>query len=652
MHTISNAEETTPSIRIVRVIPIARGLGTEVLTYFSSQNPGVGSLVTIPLRNKTANALVVSSEDASLTKTDIKKAGYAIKKITGVKKGSFFTPAFVRAAEIGARYFVSRTGTIIETLTPKTILNQYMKTNEGAREQSDETKNAPTRVSEQFLLQADEEERISAYKNLVRGEFVEKKSVFMCLPTVSDVVRIAPLLERGIESYTYVFHGKLPRKELLLRWRRAREETHPIVIIATGLFFSLPRFDIGAIVLERENTSAYKIKRRPFIDVRTFAEFFARESGAKLILGDLFLRTETLYRKEKGEFLEFAPLKFRSVSSVSQEIIDMKKGALGEKAFTLWSPELLALIKKTKAENERLFILTARRGLYPITLCSDCGKVVACPTCDTPLVLHRKISRTKEPSKENIFLCHRCGIRKESSDACLACKSWRLKTLGVGSERAHEDLKRIAPECIVLRFDKDTTGGERKIKETIEKFYASPSGILIGTEMALPYLRGVTTTAVLSLDSLFALPDFRIQERMFVLLLRLRSQTAETLLIQTRIAEAPLWNYVATGNLIGFYREEIENRKKFNYPPFSVLLKITWHGKKVLVAKGREMLETALASYKPQFFPTFISKRGERYSMNALIRIDRAGWTDDNLLTLLYGLPASFSINIGPETIL
>jgi primosomal protein N' len=57
------------------------------------------------------------------------------------------------------------------------------------------------------------------------------------------------------------------------------KEKHPVVVIATGGFLSIPREDIETLVIEREASRFYKILRRPYLDVRHVAEIFARKTA-------------------------------------------------------------------------------------------------------------------------------------------------------------------------------------------------------------------------------------------------------------------------------------------------------------------------------------------------------------------------------------
>ena len=59
-------------MKIVNVIPLAKGIFKEQLSYFTSKEALPGSIVSVPVRGRKINALVVSSEDVSEVKAAIK----------------------------------------------------------------------------------------------------------------------------------------------------------------------------------------------------------------------------------------------------------------------------------------------------------------------------------------------------------------------------------------------------------------------------------------------------------------------------------------------------------------------------------------------------------------------------------------------------
>ncbi len=640
-------------VKIVTVAPFSRGLGKETLAYFTAKDIREGTLVTVPLRGKKTTALVIKTEKAELSKTDIKAADFKLKKIIA-DKGFLFLPSFMRAGERSAEYFASTLGAVLNALTPEEILKDLETASAGRSggRGAKEEKTLPPAFAEKLVFQTDERERMTLYRSLIREEFAKKYSLFLCLPTITDIERAREALEKGIEEHVYVFHSELPKKDLRGRWKKALKSSHPIFVIATGAFFSLPRDDVSVYILEREHSPAWKSPRRPFLDIRIFAEHFARERGAKLILGDLKLRTETLFRKEAREFAECAPLKQRAFSAAESFLVDMKEDNKdpysGKTRFAPLGKSLSSLIGNVAEHGGHLFALASRRGLHPLTVCNDCGKVVICARCKAPLTLHAVDSSHSAVRVKNIFMCHPCGRETVSSDRCDSCMSWRLAPLGIGTEFVEEALKKDFPLLKILRLDKETGDTRKKALGVIGEFYASPAGVLVGTEFALTFLSRVTHAAVVSCDALFSIPDFRMNERVFAMLLALRAKAEKTFLMQTRMPEMPLWRESVRGNISDFYREELAKRKEFGYPPFTTLIKISSNGKEAVARKEMAHVEELFREYSPLVYPALRSAPHAEVTMRALLKV-AVPWPDQKLRALLSSLPPSLEVRVDPE---
>jgi primosomal protein N' (replication factor Y) len=635
-------------MQVINVIPLQSGIFKETLSYFSSKNVPVGSIVTVEVRKKQISALVVSIEDATKMKTQIRKSSYTMKKLDSVKSKSFFLSAFTQAAQETAQYFATTTGEILQALTPKAVLTEHIKIKEKHDESAEANKNGFGVTSEAFTFQAEDKERLTTYKSLIREEFAKGSSVFFCLPTILNIKTTLTALERGIKEYTFILHSGLSKKDLLATWTKIINETHPVLIIATGTFLSIPRRDISTIILDKENSRSYKTLKRPHFDIRTFVEIFAKKAKMKLIFGDIFLRPETIWRTNQNEFIEFNPLKFRSLSTAEQSIVDMReyKKSGGQKTFSILSNELKKRIKDSKDANENLFILTGRRGLSPVTVCNDCGELVQCDKCKTPMVLHKR-------RDGNIFLCHKCGHQEDAERRCSVCSGWRLAALGIGIEGVEEEIKKNFPDIKIFKIDSDCVKTYKKGMTIALNFFSSPGSILLGTEMALPYLyKDIDGAAVVGIDSLFTVPDFRMNEKIFNTLLSLRGKTLAHLLIQTRNPNEKIFKHLVSGNLLDFYRNEIKQRKEFGYPPFSTLIKITCQGRKPTVTKEMDKLSEILKDYKPSIYPAFTPGARGAYTVNALLVLERSTWIDEKLLGILRSLPPSFIVRVDPGDLL
>ena len=625
-------------VTIVDCVPLAAGIGKNSLSYFTSSHISVGAIIKVPVRGKRVYALVTKKKRLEDIKSLVRKAPYALKKIEKVESLSFFPEGFIKSAEKAADYFATTTGQVLNTLIPKVVLENISKITLKSAERKIETD------GECFVIQGEMEERLTHYRSLIREEFARKSSIFFCLPTIEDVKHMKESLEKGIGSYTFAIHGSLSKKETITLWNAILKEEHPVVIIGTGMFLSLPREDVGTLVIERESSRSYKTQKRPFIDIRAFAHFFAKETKKNLILGDTLLRVETIAGYKSGLYLERIPLKFRMLIGTEQKIINMKGKKPPRSDFAILSDPLSSLIKETRENHEHLFIFAARKGLSPSVVCQDCGQVVLSEQCGKPMTFYKD-------NKENFFFCPICREKRSAKELCKKCGSWRLLPLGIGIERVEEEIENNFPDIKLFRLDKNEASTHKKAVDIVKKFEEAPSGILLGTEMALPYLRKIENTAVASIDSLFSVPDFRINEKILYILLTMRALATKQFIIQTRNPDQPILEYALKGNLIDFYRTEIEERKTFKYPPFSIIIKISVRGKKPEANKAAEKIAESFSEYTPYLFPAIRSTR-EKAIFNLILKIPQEEWVDEKLLRKLRALPPYVSVEVDPETLL
>ncbi|MEO8637368.1 MAG: hypothetical protein ABI430_00515 [Candidatus Taylorbacteria bacterium] len=628
-------------MQIIEVIPISRGIGKETLTYFTSDDISLGAVIEVPLRKKIVPAIVISKNDASEHRTELRQAEFQLKKITKRKGHFFFLPEFMESANEAARYFAATTGSVLASLISARLLAELEKIKIEPQEPV-----LGEKIHQKYILQAGDEERFVNYKSFIRGEFAKKSSVFFCLPSVHDIKKTVGKLEKGIEEYTFVLHGSLSENELRSTLAKLTKEKHPVLILGTGSYLSYPRADLGAIIVDRENSSGYKTFSRPYLDFRVFAEMFAKKIKAKFVVGDIFIDIATLFRYKNGEFQELSPVKFRSLTSAEERMVDMRVYKASTKNFTLVSEELRNLIQANKTNNENLFIFAARKGLSPTTVCGDCGETITCNKCSANMVLHGS-------QKGNFFLCHRCGERRDPEEVCKVCQGWKLVTLGAGIDSVGEEIRALYGDVKIFIMDKDKVTTHGNAEKMMNQFFASPGSILLGTELALLYLdRPIENSAIASLDALFSLPDFRINEKIMSILLTLRSVTHKQIVIQTRNPDQKVFEYGMKGNLFEFYRDEIGKREQFNYPPFSILVKISLEGQKSEIVRKMSEAKATLSNYNIDIFPSFIKGLAGKSIMHGLLRVSPRTWPDSELLLKLTALSPEFTVKVDPESLL
>lgn len=642
-------------MKIVNIIPITQGVLKDPLTYYTSKDAEKNSLVMISLRGKSVPGLVLSCEDAVEAKSRLKTSNFSLKRVEKVADKNFLLPEFLKAAEETGRYFAGTTGGIISGLVPNRIFDEYLLS-KGALASIEhkytrpEIKVVPDNLqhTDKYVIQANDDDRFSVYRGIIREEFAKNSSVFLSSPTQNGALSIFRELSRGIEPYTFLLHGKIPEREVVETWKRILGIEHPVLIIATPIYASIPRRDFGAFIVEQESRDAYQTFSRPYFDFRYFLERYAEKLNAKFIVGDFFLRTESLYRYEIKNMSSIIPMRFRLLSTIKQEIIDMKKDkpdSEPKSEFRIIGHRLEEVMRETLASGGNIFLWGVRRGLAPITACRDCGNIYSCSRCEVPFVLHRE-------GRRNIFICHTCEERKTAEITCTKCGSWRLQALGVGVEQSAQEVRELFPEASVYEIHADAVKTDKKAENIAETFAQSRGAILVGTELAFSYVKSAALCAVTSTDSLFSLPDFRIHEKILRKLLEVKLKAERAFVVQTRYPEEKLFQSLTQGNLMDFYRTEISSREQFKYPPFSVIIKIRFEGGEAEVAEKAEYIEKLFAQYRPSIFPAFTPKIKDRYQVNAVMKVPTAKWPHEDILSKLLSLPPYFRVKVDPEDLL
>ena len=72
-------------------------------------------------------------------------------------------------------------------------------------------------------------------------------------------------------------HGGLRPKKIIEDYEQIINSPHGVLILGTAQYLSIPRLDLGVIIVEHENSYAYKMFPRPHFDLRIFSGSLCRE---------------------------------------------------------------------------------------------------------------------------------------------------------------------------------------------------------------------------------------------------------------------------------------------------------------------------------------------------------------------------------------
>ena len=628
----------------LQVVPFRKGFRTEYLTYFTTKDVSIGNIVTFEIKNKTYQGFVIDVKDAEDSKSDIRHADFTLKKIKSVYKETIFNTAIVQTLKDAKDFYATSIGELSTSVVPQFVLkdiNTFKIPHQDLVAIQDST--------EQYAIQEPDKERYSSYKRLIREEFAKKRSVLFICPTIEDSEYAFAELSKGIQEYSYVFTSSTKKSELAQKWNDAIKNEKPILVIATGHYAFIPISKIGSVVIEKESSRLYKTQSSPYIDYRTLLEMYAKNLGARLIVGDLILRLESHLKIDQFTMHEYSPLKFRALTTAQSQIIKMnsKDQTQGDE-FKLFSKELHEMVSSCHEDSEHALLLCSRKGLAPSVVCMDCGETVRCSNCESPIVLHGKDAT----ARENYLLCHRCNERRHAGELCKHCGSWRLRTLGIATETIQKYVEQNFPEIKTFVFNSDTVKTQRQAKKLIEDFYNTPGAILIGTEMALLYAReDIEHIAIVSIDSMFSIPNFEIHERILSNILRAKSLASKNFILQTRNIDSPIIQYAQNGNIKEFIKAELKERKQYNYPPYSIMIKLSLQGGPQKVQEEVKHIKEFLSEYEVFDYPILTQSTKNKVTYGLLMRLPNEKWPDKKLADKLRSLPQYIKVIIQTDNI-
>lgn len=259
--------------------------------------------------------------------------------------------------------------------------------------------------------------------------------------------------------------------------------------------------------------------------------------------------------------------------SIKTFLVDLKKER-ERKNYSFVSDFLAHSIKETLAKNEQALLFLNKRGYASSLICMKCGHTELCPHCDLALTAHHQ-------SHSQNLQCHFCGLIQPMIKNCSECSYDDVKPVGTGTQKIEEELQRLFPNHVVARFDTDSLRLKNAHSDMYHNILEGKIDIVIGTQVLAKGLDipNITLVGILNSDIGLHLPDFRANERMFQLVTQVMGRAGRrgqdsTIVIQTFNTEHPTLQYALDNDYIGFFREEMRERKKFRYPPFCELIKM------------------------------------------------------------------------------
>ncbi|WP_396596661.1 primosomal protein N' [Dokdonia sp. R86516] len=414
------------------------------------------------------------------------------------------------------------------------------------------------------------------YVQLIEEMLESGDQILYLLPEIALTTQLIARLQTYFGERVAIFHSKYSVNERVEVWNNVLKKLDKAqIIIGARSALLLPFRDLKFIVVDEEHESSFKqYDPAPRYHARDAAIVLGAMFKAKVLLGSATPSIETVYNAQQGKY-GYVSLKQRHGGILMPEInlVDIKEKSKKREMTGHFSDTLIRAITDALALGEQVILFQNRRGFSPILECTTCGHAPQCPNCDVSLTYHKYRSQLR---------CHYCGYNIALQQKCMACGSAELTTKGFGTEQIELELKELYPDRSIARMDSDTTRGKYGFEKLITAFEQEQIDILVGTQMLTKGLdfRNVTLVGIMNADSMLNFPDFRAHERSYQLIAQVSGRAGRTekqgkVLVQTYNPYHQILQQVSANKFEEMYKEQLEERRNFKYPPFHRLIRIT-----------------------------------------------------------------------------
>lgn len=409
------------------------------------------------------------------------------------------------------------------------------------------------------------------YIKLIEQAISNGGQVLFLLPEIALTTQIVERIKRYFGDKIGVYHSKFNDNERVEIWNKVLNGSYQVVLGARSAVF-LPFKELKLIVVDEEHESSYKQHEpAPRYQARDAAVFLAHLHQTKIVLGSATPSIESFYNASNGKYgLVSLNERFGGVQLPIQDVVSIAEETKRKKMTSYFTSVLIDDMSAALENKEQIILFQNRRGYATILICATCGYAPKCVNCDVSLTFHKSSGKLH---------CHYCGYHQSSLNICPACGSVHIEQKGFGTERIEEELSLIFPDVKIARLDLDSTRTKNGMQQIISDFQDKKTQILIGTQMVAKGLDfdNVSLIGVINADTLLNYPDFRAFERSYQLLAQVAGRAGRRdkqgkVCIQAYNDTHRIIKQVIANDYEQMYADEMDERKQFNYPPFSRLI--------------------------------------------------------------------------------
>lgn len=467
------------------------------------------------------------------------------------------------------------------------------------------------------------------YSHLIKEVLDKKQQILYLLPEIALTSQLITRLQEYFGKKLLVSHSKFTNNERVEIYQAiASGESYLIVGTRSAIFQPLKH--LGLIIVDEEHESSFKQHEpAPRFNARDTALYIAHKRQVPIILGSATPAIESTFNAQHSKYRLVSLTKRHNHSKLPKiEVVDMKLQKKQKRIRGIFSDTLIEAITDAKKEGKQTILFQNKKGYVPVLECNVCAWTPKCQNCD--------ISLTYYKYQENLR-CHYCGFKQEVVNQCVTCGNKGIELIGYGTERIEDELSLYLPDLSIRRMDYNTTRLKNAHTKIINEFASGKIDVLIGTQMVAKGLdfENVTTVGILNADHIINFPDFRSNERAYSLITQVagragRKKDLGKVYLQTSMPDHPIIQKILDHDYVGMYENDLNEREKFNYPPFYRLIQITIKHKDALelyklggIAKNKLSTYFGASLLGPE--KPYVGKIRNWYILNFVLKIPNQG---------------------------
>lgn len=620
-------------MNVINVVPLSRQHGLETLSYYSDKTINLGSVISVPIRNKSYLAVVISNEPLKYSRAELKSRNYQLKPLN-VSKIEYTLPVgLIKAAIKTAEFYNGEVSTILNLWLSKKILVDDSGQDLGPESNGPAQSKLLNGLVQYW--QCNTAEFIIQYTRLFRT-YPDPKIVIICAD--QNEVEYFALILKDYKPTT--LHGKTGQTKL-------KNSIAKNLIIATRSFGPILALQYDHMIITNPGGETWRERRRPHFNWDYATLCTAKQLGKKTYIWSQVLDSESWHEAKNNKsatskFLnDWHALDKYSVvehSSNSQSIEDI-----------VFNSKIKQFISNKVSENKKIILYVTRKGLYPVLGCRDCR---------TTTYTKKFIDQIKNWQSNNLIADWVDPETAEQwTERCPKCSSWRLEPVALSIGQTHEALlKFISPEKIFLV---DTVNQSRSQSKAVVKEFENNNGILLTTQRGIFLINEpIDNTIVVSIDAALTSNSLNVETRLLRQLLYLYDLTKDCFILQTRLSNNPVLDVFQSGKVRNYQDNTLQERELLNFPPFYVQVKITtpvsYSYNVELTTRIKEIVDEYNTNLVDQIYVSELP--GLEPVKILVVSIPKPVWDDSlqisSLRSLLKNLPLEINFVINPDLLL